>query len=171
MSYEDSVRASVRRIAEMMPTDVPWSRQRFIDLVAAERDRPITLWPVESARLSGVGGTGHLCGLWVARKSDDIIVYGSDVAEYKADQVIGHEVGHIMLSHTGLPESGHSKEMLKVLLPHISERTIEKVLGREDFQDEQEKAAEMFADHIMMAARNNGYRRQSTVRSTFFRSR
>jgi hypothetical protein len=168
---ESQIQSAVRRIAANMPSDEPWSRHKFIDLIAEERDRPIVLWPVESALLSRVGLTGTLCGLWVARKQDDFIVYGSDVAEYQADQVIGHEVGHMVLSHTGLPESDHSRAMLRVLLPHVSERTIENVLGRDSFEDDQEAAAESFADHIMVEAMVNRNRRQSPLRSTFFRAK
>lgn len=170
VDQEGRIFASVRHIVERMPSGMAWSREAFIDLVADERDRPITLWPVESALLSRVGRTGATCGLWVSRKHDDIIVYGSDVADYQADQVISHEVGHMVLSHSGLPESSHSRQMLKILLPNISERTIEKVLGRDSFENEQEVAAETFADHLMVEAMNNRHRRLSPVRSTFFRA-
>lgn len=168
--HDDRIVASVRHIVERMPSGRAWSRTAFIELVAEERDRPITLWPIESALLSRVGRTGTTCGLWVARKHDDIIVYGSDVADYQADQVISHEVGHMVLSHSGLPEAEYSRGMMKILLPNISGRTIEKVLGRDSFQDEQEFAAETFADHIMVEAMNNRHRRQSPLRSTFFRA-
>ncbi len=77
----------------------------------------------------------------------------------------------MVLSHTGLPESQHSKAMLRVLLPHIPERTIEIALGRDSFEDDQEVAAESFADRIMVEAMVNRNRRQSPLRSTFFRAK
>ena len=167
----ESIDAAVQSITQRMPSDVPWSRQRFIELVSEMRDRPIILWPVQSSLLSGVDRAGTTCGLWVARQKDDIIVYGSDVSNYHGDHNITHEVGHMVLDHRDQPDAELSREMLRTIMPNLSPRTIAKVLGRSSYQDRQEVAAERFADLLMVEAMTIRQKRQSPLRSTFFRAK
>ncbi|BCF86338.1 hypothetical protein RQCS_58830 (plasmid) [Rhodococcus qingshengii] len=60
-------------------------------------------------------------------------------------------------------------EGLTNFLPNLAGSSILKVLGRSDYEDEQERDAELFADLIMVEAMTVRHRRASLLRSTFFR--
>jgi hypothetical protein len=166
---EGSIAAMAQELVRRMPTNVPWARQQFIEVVAEYRERPVRLVPVRSEALRAATDSDTTCGLWLFREHDDLIVYGSDVLEYHADQIIGHEVGHMMLKHDERALVDPDGGVFSTLLPDLAGSTILKVLGRSSFEDEQEHDAEVFADLIMVEAMTVRQRRASLLRSTFFR--
>jgi hypothetical protein len=165
----DAIAKAARTLIDLMPTDVPWERQRFVDTVASVRERPIRLIPVTSELLGGVTCAGTTCGLWLARDTDDLLVYGSDTSAYNTDQVICHEIGHMMLAHETSPHADFHIEQLASLTPSLANSTILRVLGRSDYDEQAERDAEAFADLVMIEAMTVRQRRVSAMRSTFFR--
>ena len=39
------------------------------------------------------------CGLWLARDTDDLIFHETGTSDYHIDQIVRHEVGHMVLGH------------------------------------------------------------------------
>ncbi|MGH3580213.1 MAG: hypothetical protein ACRDUB_01390 [Mycobacterium sp.] len=156
-------------MARELPIPVPWDRDVFIQNIAAQRGRPIHLIPTETAAL-----TGSPCGLWLTRDNDDLILHEIGTSDYHIDQIVCHEIGHMMLGHGRTRAFGADRdreiEMCQQVLPDIDPAAVNAVLGRTDFASDQERDAEMFASILMIAAAEAADR-QSMMRSVFFRSR
>ncbi|MEV4240539.1 hypothetical protein AB0J47_35775, partial [Nocardia sp. NPDC049737] len=110
-------------------------------------------------------------GLWIARESDDVIMYGAD-SEWHADHIIAHEIGHMLLGHgtASGPGAAVADLSLRELMPSLSLETIRSVLRRQDYGSERERTAETFADLLLVEAMLPK-RSASRFRSTFFRNR
>ncbi|WP_327116526.1 hypothetical protein OHB12_04835 [Nocardia sp. NBC_01730] len=133
-------------IAHLVPS--PWNRDRFLAALRAWRGRPIQLMPVESSALTDVWlpGRGAPCGLWLDTETADVIAYAAGTTSFHVDQILWHEVGHMVLNHNA---GAGDLAGLQVLLPHIDPATIRRVLGRSEFADGQEDEAEVFADLML----------------------
>ncbi|MBF6191195.1 hypothetical protein [Nocardia implantans] len=155
-----SMEARFGDAARTVPLPNPWNLTAYLAAVAAHRGRSISLHPVPKAMLADTGCGGG--GLWVARKHDDIIVYDAAATGRNADHVILHEVGHMLLGHDKDRERGNPvPPSLAVILPSISPRSIEHVLGRADFGVDREREAEVFADMTMVYSTLPRRRRRS----------
>jgi hypothetical protein len=152
-------------LARKLPIPVPWDRDVFLQNLARQRGRPIHL----IATTPLIEGP---CGLWLARHDDDVIIHAAGTSEYHIDHIVCHEIGHMVLGHGSGDQStdktGASAVWRKVL-PGIDPATVQAVLGRTTFVDEQEQDAERFA-HIVMFAAAEAAAEKSTIRSVFFRS-
>lgn len=156
-------------MARELPIPVPWDLDVFIQNIAAQRGRPIHLIPTETAALAG-----SPCGLWLTRDNDDLILHEVGTSRYHAMQIVCHEIGHMMLGHGRTRAFGADREreieMCQKVLPDIDPAAVNAVLGRTDFESDQERDAEMFASILMIAAAEAADQ-QSMMRSVFFRSR
>jgi len=72
---------------------IPFDVQSFCERVAANRGRPILLYPVRSE-------AGPF-GLWVAGPSLDVVFYEEETSPLHQDHIILHEVGHMISQHRG----------------------------------------------------------------------
>ncbi|WP_062993927.1 hypothetical protein [Nocardia anaemiae] len=164
----EDLAARFEDLGRLVPIPYPWDITEYIARVAQYRGRPITLCPIDVGALSGNGcGTGS--GLWIAREGDDVIMYGADT-EWHADHIIAHEIGHMLLGHGGTAGAAAADLPLRELMPSLSLETIRSVLRREDYGSERERAAETFADLLLVEAMLPK-RSASRFRSTFFRNR
>ncbi|WP_082959826.1 hypothetical protein [Mycobacterium sp. E2462] len=159
--------ADMLAMARDLPIPVPWDRNVFIDKLADQRGRPIRLIPTNTAALAD-----SPCGLWVACEDEDLILHETGTSEYHIDQIVGHELGHILLGHgrsggRGVAETQQLQVCLQAL-PDIDPDAVRAVLGRRDYVGDQERDAEMFACLLMIAATEAAERR-SMMRSAFFR--
>lgn len=154
-----------------IPIPYPWDASEYVRRVADYRHRPIILCPIDAGALSGTGcGTGS--GLWIARADDDVIMYGAE-ADWHAEHIIAHELGHMLLGHGSAPATTSSTAAdlpLQTLMPSLSLDTIRSVLRRQDYSTGRERDAETFADMLLVEA-TLPKRSPSRFRSTFFRGR
>jgi hypothetical protein len=151
-------------LARELPIPVPWHRDTFIANIAGLRNRSIRLVPTDTAALAG-----SPCGLWLASDDEDVILHETGTSDYHIDQIVCHEIGHMLLGHG----RGHEGEVdgqifntLDQLLPDIEPATVRAILGRSDFRADQERDAEMFASMMMIAAAE-GATAKSVMRSVF----
>lgn len=151
--------------ARELPIPVPWDRGKFIANIAALRGRPIRLVPTKTAVLGG-----GPCGLWLASDDEDVILHETGTSDYHIDQIVCHEICHMLLGHEqgrgGGVEQLALGRLVEELLPDIDPATVRAVLGRSDFRADLERDAEMFASMIMIAAAE-GATKKSMVRSIF----
>jgi hypothetical protein len=151
-------------LARQLPIPVPWDRDVFIANIAAERGRSIRLVPTDTAALDG-----GPCGLWLASHDEDVILHETGTSDYHIDQIVCHEIGHMLLGHGRGHADDHAEpafDRLDELLPDIDPATVRAILGRTDFRADQERDAEMFASMIMIAAAE-GATKKSVLRSIF----
>ncbi|WP_063020708.1 hypothetical protein [Nocardia niwae] len=165
----EDLAARFEELGRLVPIPHPWDMTEYLARVAEYRRRPITLCPIEVGALSGNGcGTGS--GLWIAREGDEVIMYGADT-EWHADHIIAHEIGHMLLGHGESAGGAAADDLpLRELMPSLSLETIRSVLRRQDYGSERERAAETFADLLLVEAMLPK-RSASRFRSTFFRNR
>lgn len=154
--------------ARELPIPTPWDLNEFIANIAEIRGRPIHLIGTDT-----VTAAGSPCGLWLVRPHDDVILYDQNTSAYHIDQIVRHEIGHMVLGHdlavSDEPVSDRTSEAFRSVLPDISADTIRAVLGRTDFANEQEREAETFASLIMLAGREREKRApRPMMRSVFF---
>lgn len=156
-------------LARTLPIPTAWDRDAFVQQVAEMRGRPIRLVPVETAFLAD-----SPCGLWVARDHDDVIVHERGTSDYHIDQIVCHEIGHMLLGHrSGTPRENREdtiESAWRRLLPDVSPESVHAVLGRKDYGDDQEREAEMFASLLMIATEEQAHQR-SMIRRVFFQRR
>lgn len=159
--------ADMLSMARELPIPVPWDRDVFIHNLSERRGRPITLVPIETAALAD-----SPCGLWLACNDDDLILHASGTSDYHIDQIVRHEVGHMVLGHGRSGERGadraHVQELCHQILPDLDPDAVRTLLGRTDYSSGQEREAETFASILMLAAAEVADQR-SMVRSVFFR--
>ncbi|MEU7765067.1 hypothetical protein AB0B25_08085 [Nocardia sp. NPDC049190] len=91
-------------------------------------------------------GRGAPCGLWLDTDDGDVVAYAAGTTDFHVDQILWHEVGHMVLNHNA---SAGDLAGLRLLLPGIDPATIRRVLGRGEFADSQEDDAEVFADLML----------------------
>lgn len=156
-------------MARELPIPVPWDLDVFIANLAAQRGRPIHLIPTDTAALAG-----SPCGLWLTREHDDLILHEIGTSEYHIDQIVCHEIGHMMLGHGRNrafgPDRDREQDLCRKVLPAIDPETVQAVLGRTDYASDQERDAEMFANILMIAAAEVSDQ-QSVMRGVFLRRR
>ncbi|CAN3132291.1 hypothetical protein ACNUDN_30650 [Mycobacterium sp. smrl_JER01] len=156
-------------MARELPIPVPWDREAFIANLSELRGRPIRLVPTDTTAMAG-----SPCGLWLTREHEDVIAHEIGTSPYHADQIICHEVGHMMLGHDRAPAFGQNRDreydLCRKILPAIDPRTIQAVLGRSNFDSTQERDAEMFANILMIAAAEAADE-QSVMGGVFLRRR
>lgn len=155
-------------LARELPIPVPWDRDVFINNVAEMRGRAIRLIPTDTTTLAD-----SPCGLWLACDDEDLILHEIGTTEYHIDQIVGHEIGHILLGHGRSGARGYDPvrehELFRRALPDIDPETVRAVLGRTDYGSDQERDAEMFASLLMIAAAEANERSSVMMRSAFFR--
>lgn len=161
-------KADMLALVRTLPVPVPWDRSLFIDGVARLRGRPIRVVPtVDKLALSP-------CGLWMKRDHDDIIIHEAGTSEYHVDQIVCHEIGHMVLEHDGGPRQAagagadDAKMIFATALAGFDPST-GKILGRTGFGDERERDAELFASMVMLTAAQAGAQ-HSMMSSVFFRT-
>jgi hypothetical protein len=158
-------------LVRALPIPTPWDRDVFVQRVAEKRGRPIALIPTDTASL-----TDSPCGLWMARDHDDLILHERGTSDYHIDQIVCHEIGHMILGHRSCGTQGENRykviesawRQLLPAVPDFSPESVHAVLGRKDYGDEQEREAEMFASLLMIATEEQTHQR-SIVRRVFLK--
>lgn len=154
-------------MARELPIPVPWNRETFVANLAETRGRAIKLIPTDTAALAE-----SPCGLWLARDDEDLILHEIGTSDYHIDQIVCHEIGHMLLHHGRTQSASTDKarrdELCRQLLPNIDPETVHAVLGRSDYANDQEREAELFASILMIAA-SEAADQKSMMRTAFFR--
>jgi hypothetical protein len=150
-------------LARELPIPVPWHRDVFIANIGRLRGRPIRLVPTDTAALAD-----SPCGVWLCSEGEDVILHEAGTSDYHIDQIVCHEIGHMLLGHDrGCDDTASpARSALEQLMPDIDPATVRAVLGRSDFRADQERDAEMFASMIMIAAAE-GASAKSVMRRVF----
>jgi hypothetical protein len=164
MAERANVDAGAERVCRLVGSlaiPAPWDLTALIDVVARDRGKPIRLIPY-----SGLSAAAQPCGMWIGRKTDDIIVYDDTTSGYHGEQIILHELGHLLLDHHDGPKNADAVSM-RELLPDIDPATVSHVLGRSAYDSEQESQAELFASLMMSQSRKT--HRASRLLDTFLR--
>jgi hypothetical protein len=110
--------------------------------LAARSHRRIYLHPYEAV---GVG-TDAPCGAWIATAQADHIFYEQRTSKYHQEQIILHEIGHLLCGH-----SLHdvSESLLSDTGLSDDRKTVRGALLRTSYSTQQEKEAELVASMLL----------------------
>jgi len=149
-SRSGAITADTRQVLtalEELPIPNPWNLRDFLSRLQEQRRRPIRLepYPVEAKPRE------HLCGMWVRSEDADFIFYEPSTSQYHRQQIILHEIGHIVLEHqTASLDASTSSASLARWMPDIDPAALTHVLGRTTFDSSQESQAELFASLLLL---------------------
>jgi hypothetical protein len=142
--------AELRRRCEArlaaLPLPRPFSETAFCQALAAQRGRPLVLYPAE-ARHFAPGVHGCL----VSFPAGDVIVYNQEETPFHRRHTIIHEACHLIWGH--LPVEQGSAETLALLFPDLPDEAVRGVLRRTRYaSSEDEREADMLASLILERA-------------------
>lgn len=127
-------------IAATLTIPDPFDFQTFVDILGAERERPVELIPVTTE-------PGKPCGLLASTSCADYIFYAANTTAFHQLHIQCHEVAHLLRQHAGT--SVLEATVASLLMPSLPAEVIERVLGRTVYSDEEEHDAELLASLIM----------------------
>lgn len=134
----------LRRIYRRRLSGLQLERPFNIDELCAEVGRirgiPIALVPT-STHPRGPHG------YWVTTSDQNYILFERDTSPLHQQHIIAHELGHIVSEHSGSAASNN--ELHELLMPHLSEAVVKRVLGRSAYSREEERQAEILASLLL----------------------
>lgn len=131
------------------------SLDRLISIIEKVRGRRIEIDVCESLN------SGTVCGLWLSTNTREIILHAPTPSALHRQQFILHELGHMVLRHD---EAVVSANYAETLFPNLSGEKVSRILGRSDFLDHIEAAAETLADLFAAAIRDSSVEPRSFER-------
>ncbi|HTJ66711.1 MAG TPA: hypothetical protein VL551_04210 [Actinospica sp.] len=118
----------------------PFDLDELCQRIGAQRHRPIVLMPTAMA-------FGNLCGLWMATAQADYVFYEENTSRLHQKHIVCHEVGHILREHSSSGTLG--SDIARALTAAVQPGDVQRVLGRDTYNDDQEFEAELIATLIM----------------------
>jgi len=129
------------RLAELdIPT--PFDVGVLCQRLAVRRGRPIHL----RAETMGEGP----CGLWADVAGADFILYERDTTPLHQEQIVLHEVGHLLAQHDPAPVG--DQECAGWLMPDLDPAMVRRVMGRHGYTSQEEQEAELLASLVLERA-------------------
>ncbi len=132
------LRRRCEALLEQLDPPRPFSLDLLCRSLEEQRGRALHLHPLPLE-----AATAGACGLWLATGRDDHIFFEQQTTRAHQEHIVLHEIGHMLFDH----HSVQTDELggLTTLLPDLSPRLIERLLGRTDYTRREEQEAEMFA--------------------------
>lgn len=141
-------------MAQSLPLPQPFDVRELVHRVAVRRERPITLVPMSC-------DDGGVLGLWVATKTGDMIFYEQNTTPPHQEHIILHELSHVLCNH--YPTQLSSTEHMRLLLPDLDPRMVQRILGRTAYLAVEEQEAELLATLIRHRAQRESVHGPSTT--------
>lgn len=134
-------RRRARALSRRITLPNPFDLGQFLQVVAADRGRPIRVRPLAGAQLPTVP-----CGLWIAGETVDWVFVEDSTSPLHREHIVLHEIAHMVCGHTT------NLDRPSVLLPHLDPARVRMVLGRTSYSDDQEREAEALASLLLSRA-------------------
>ncbi len=117
----------------------PFSVEALCDAVATSSGRPILLSPISTS--------GVMSGAWVPTQFGDVIFFDQSATGIRREQVILHEVAHILFGHEGKELS--DQDIAGLLLYDMDPAVLRTVVQRGIYSSQEEQEAEMLASMLL----------------------
>jgi len=118
----------------------PFNLESLCQHLGAQRERPIVLMPTAMA-------FGNLCGLWLATARADYVFYEENTSRLHQKHIVCHEIGHLLRQHSASRTLG--SDVARALTAAVEFGEVQRVLGRDTYNDNQEFEAELIATLII----------------------
>ncbi len=136
------LRRQVEARVDELDVPTPFDVTLMCERLGARRGRPI--------RLRAEATASGLCGLWAEVAGVDYIVYERDTTPLHQEQIILHEIGHLLAEHGPTAISDH--ESLALLMPDLDPEMVRRVVERRGYSSEEEQEAELLATLVLERA-------------------
>lgn len=123
-----------------MPVPEPFDLAQFQAEISHARGRPLHLHQVAPNP-----GAGAPCGMWLATAEADHIFYVPGSSELHRQNIILHEIGHMLWEH----ELAGNTNAVAALLPDLDPAMVARALLRTSYSTPQEQEAEMMAAVVL----------------------
>jgi hypothetical protein len=99
-------------------------------------------------RAPGNAGT-NLCGMWIrTAEGIDYIFVHEETSRAHQDHIIAHEAAHILRNHQGGRALSEVNPATDRLVPTLDPAVVRMMLGRSDYEYQDEREAELIASHL-----------------------
>ncbi|MFI7601249.1 hypothetical protein [Actinoplanes sp. NPDC049681] len=141
---------TLRRYCDSIVGDIklprPFSAKALCESLAAQSARRIYLHPYQAV---GVGDEAP-CGAWIATSQADHIFFEHRTSKYHQEQIILHEIGHMLCGHRLQDVDEHVLSSSDLTCPDV----IAGALMRTSYTNQQEKEAELVATMLLERSRS-----------------
>jgi hypothetical protein len=135
---------ALRRACELRLTDLGLTDHRSAfelgEYLSRSRGRPIQLVAMNLE-------ASHPCGLWVATRTNDFVIYEARTSRPHQEHIIAHELAHMICCHRGVGELDDAGARL--LFPDVDPQLVRDMLHRSDYSATEEQEAEMMASLLL----------------------
>lgn len=137
------IRKALSRLERELP--MPWNINQLVTSLAQKRSRLIRLVPWQFP-----AGDGSPSGLWMPTATADYIFYDETASHSRREQIIGHELGHILLGHTPRLRDAPAG-LIEALAPSVSPELARRflALARNGYGERDEAVAEEFGTSLI----------------------
>lgn len=118
----------------------PFDLESLCGSLGTRRARPIVLMPTAMV-------FGNLCGLWLGTARADYVFYEEDTSRLHQQHIVCHELGHILRRHSANRTLG--SDIARALTAAVEPGDVQRVLGRDTYNDAEEFEAELIATLIL----------------------
>jgi hypothetical protein len=133
------VRVASRQLQRLIP--MPWSLELFVDRIAEQRQRPISLQAIDLPTGCGISGA------WKAGARRDFVLFDAKASGVRRDTIILHEISHMWLGHTPAELGFVGQEAVEVILPALQEASPD-LVRKFMYRDGYDRAAEASAEYL-----------------------
>ena len=89
----------------------------------------------------------HPCGLWVATRTNDFVIYEARTSRPHQEHIIAHELAHMICCHRGIGELDDAGARL--LFPDVDPQLVRDMLHRSNYSGPEEQEAEIMASLLL----------------------
>ncbi|MGW7411718.1 hypothetical protein [Streptomyces sp. NPDC054863] len=133
------LRRRCEELLEQLDPPDPFSLELLCRALETSRGRALHLHPLPLQ-----AATAGACGLWLATGDSDHIFFEQQTTRSHQEHIVLHAIGHMLFDHHSL-EADEFGGFAAALLPDLSLKLVERLLGRTDYTTREEQEAEMFA--------------------------
>lgn len=148
MRFSQLRRRCQERLADVSIPD-PFDVDQLAEQVAHRRGRPLSVHALPAGMPQDMP-----CGFWISTLTDDLVFIEPGTTPFHREQIIVHELAHMICGHVGPPAASHSYAA-HALAPHVDPATVHLMLGRTSYTTDQEQEAETVATLILSQARRS----------------
>lgn len=146
-----------RDLAKTLDIPEPFELHEFLTRLQRQRQREIRLMPM------AVGMDADApSGMWISSATTDYVFFDAGAEPPRRQQIIFHEVSHVLFGHTG-GLAVNDGDLAAFLLPDLPASLITRLLGRESYDTEEEREAEALATVLLQRAAARARRHRAPV--------
>ena len=136
----EQARRECEAVVAALDIPEPFDLESLCQRVGEQRARPIVLMPTPMV-------FGNLCGLWLGTAKADYVFYEENTSRLHQKHIVCHEIGHLLRRHSASKTLG--SDVARALAAAVEPGEVQRVLGRDTYNDDQEFEAELIATLIL----------------------